>query len=216
MNKYQNRYEAGKTLGQQLSAYADRTDVIVFALPRGGVPVGFEIAKALSAPLDVFIVRKLGVPEHRELAMGAIATGGAKILNDYVINDLNISQHAIQAVLLEEQQELKRREKAYRGDQPFPSLKNKIVILVDDGIATGASIRAAIKALQQFSPARLVVAVPVADKSICAEIRPLVDEFICPLQPSSLYAVGAWYDDFSQTEDEEVYSLLRQTKEMNL
>ena len=212
MDRYLNRKEAGQILAKALNAYADRDNVVVLALPRGGVPVAYEIAKELHAPLDVFIVRKLGVPGHSELAMGAIAMGGAMVFNDEIVNDLQIPESAIQAVIAKEEQELKRRNMAYRGGHPFPSLKGKIVILVDDGIATGATIRAAIKALRQLHPATLIVAVPVADKSICDQIKPSVDYFYCPMQPYSLYAVGAWYDDFSQTEDEEVYTLLKEAK----
>lgn len=215
MDKYVNRTTAGKILAKELMNYANRDDVIVLALPRGGVPVAFEIAKVLHAPLDVFIVRKLGVPGHRELAMGAIAMGDATVFNDEIITDNNIPIHAIQAVMAEEKQELKRREIAYRGDQPFPVLKNKIVILVDDGIATGASMRAAIKALKVFMPAKIIIAVPVAEKFMCENMQSLVDDLICPMQPTYFNAVGAWYDDFSQTEDEEVFALLKMAREFN-
>lgn len=212
MDKYLNRQHAGEVLAHALRAYADRDNVIVLALPRGGVPVAFEVAKQLHAPLDVFIVRKLGVPGHRELAMGAIAMGNAIVFNDDIVQELQISERDIKSVIAEEEQELKRRDAAYRGNHTFPSLRDKIVILVDDGIATGATMRAAIQALRQLKPESLIVAVPVADKSICEKIQPLVDHLYCPLQPLSLHAVGAWYDDFSQTEDEEVYSLLKQAK----
>lgn len=213
MDRYSNRREAGEILATQLAAYASRDDVIVLALPRGGVPVAFEIAKALLAPLDVFIVRKLGVPGHSELAMGAIAIGGATVFNEDIIEDLQISQEAIQKVIKDEKKELDRRSLVYRGDKPFPQLENKIVILVDDGIATGATIRAAITSLKEFKPARIIVAVPVADKKICQQLSPIVDELICPLQPTQLYAVGGWYEDFSQTEDEEVFLLLNKAAE---
>jgi putative phosphoribosyl transferase len=212
MEKYRNRQEAGKVLAQELRAFSDRNDVIVLALPRGGVPVAFEIVKALHVPLDVFIVRKLGVPGHSELAMGAIAMGGAHVFNDEIIRDLSISPETIQRIIETEQQELKRRESAYRGNHTFPPLKDTTVILVDDGIATGATMRAAIKALRQLNPAAIVVAVPVADKQMCEKFEPLVDSLICPLRPSNFFAVGPWYDDFSQTEDEEVYTLLKQAK----
>jgi predicted phosphoribosyltransferase len=213
MDKYLNRTAAGKSLANQLIEYANRDDVIVLALPRGGVPVAFEIAKALHVPLDVFIVRKLGVPQHRELAMGAIATGDISVFNDEIISEYNIPIHAIQAVMAEEKQELKRRENAYRGNQPFPVLKNKMVILVDDGIATGASMRAAIKALKVFMPAKIIIAVPVAEKMMCETMQSLADDLVCPMQPVFFNAVGAWYDDFSQTEDEEVYTLLKKARE---
>lgn len=211
-NKYRDRVEAGTILAQQLSAYANRNDVLVLALPRGGVPVAFEIAKSLSAPLDVFIVRKLGVPGHSELAMGAIAMGGIHVFNNDILQELNISQDELKAVIAKEEQELKRRETAYRGDHPFPSIKDKTIILVDDGIATGASMRAAIKALRELKPASIVVAVPVADKHMCENMQPLVDRLVCPLQPMHFYAVGAWYDDFAQTEDEEVFTLLNEAQ----
>jgi putative phosphoribosyl transferase len=208
MERYRNRQDAGLVLADALREYAGREDVIVLALPRGGVPVAFEVAKALHVPLDVFIVRKLGVPGHVELAMGALATSGVVIFNQHIIQELNISEQAIQSVIDQETQELKRREKAYRGDKPPHTFKGKIVILIDDGIATGASMRAAVKAIRQLHPTKLVVAVPVAEQQICLEIANIADQFICPLRPVHFYAVGAWYDDFSQTEDEEVHALL--------
>ena len=213
MDKYLNRTEAGQILAKELKEYSDRDDVIVLALPRGGVPVAFEVAKTLHAPLDVFIVRKLGVPQQKELAMGAIAMGDTSVFNDDIIAEFNIPIHVIQAVMAEEKQELKRREIAYRDDIPFPELKNKIVILIDDGIATGASMRAAIKALKVFMPAKIIIAVPVAEKFMCANIKSLADELICPMQPVYFNAVGLWYEDFSQTEDEEVYKLLKMARE---
>jgi putative phosphoribosyl transferase len=213
MDRYTDRLHAGKVLADNLLDYQNRDDVIVLALPRGGVPVGYEIAKTLHAPLDVFIVRKLGVPGHSELAMGALATGGACVFNESIIRDLSIPQYAIEGVIEEEKKELKRRETVYRGNKAFPDLKNKIVILVDDGIATGASIKAAIKALDQLQPKSIVVAVPVADKYICSEIELSVDQMICPLQTNNLQAVGLWYHDFSQTEDEEVHAYLRASQE---
>lgn len=212
MEKYRNRQEAGKFLAQSLQGYANRPDVYILALPRGGVPVAYEIAKTLHAPLDVFIVRKLGVPGHTELAMGAVAVGGIHVFNDEIIRDLRISDDEIQAIIAKEQEEIKRRESLYRGNTAFPSLKDKTVILVDDGIATGATMRAAILALRQVQPAELVVAVPVAEKTLCDKMQLLVDKLICPLRPTHFYAVGAWYDDFSQTEDDEVYTLLNDAK----
>lgn len=209
MEKYTDRVMAGKILATHLSDYANRKDVIVLALPRGGVPVANEIANALHAPLDVFIVRKLGVPGHAELAMGAIASGDTVVFNDDIISDLDISRDSISRVMEDEKRELKRREQAYRGNQPFPVLSNKIIVLVDDGIATGASMRAAIASLKKFGPAKIVVAVPVAEKILADEMEMMVDDFICPLRPKQFYAVGAWYQDFSQTEDEEVHALLK-------
>ncbi|OGT60422.1 MAG: phosphoribosyl transferase [Gammaproteobacteria bacterium RIFCSPHIGHO2_12_FULL_43_28] len=212
IQNYSNREEAGKILAKLLHSYAGQKDALVLALPRGGVPVAYEIAKALHLPLDVFIVRKLGVPGHSELAMGAIAMGGATVFNDDIVHELQISQTEINRVIATEEQELLRRQAVYRGDKPFPPLRGKTIILVDDGVATGATIRSAILSLKKVQPATLIVAVPVADRSICKILQPLVDEFYCPLQPDQLYAVGAWYEDFSQTEDEEVFSLLRKAE----
>lgn len=208
MNKYLNRYEAGKMLAEQLKGYAKQKNMLVLALPRGGVPVAYEIAKALSLPLDVFIVRKLGVPGHEELAMGALASGNVTVFNEDVINSLQISKERIQEVIEAEGQELRRRELAYRGDAPFPSLTGKTILLVDDGIATGATMRAALKALRQSHPASIVIAVPVAEISTCKKMATIADKIVCPLQPVYFNAVGAWYEDFAQTEDKEVYSLL--------
>lgn len=212
MDKYQDRRQAGQVLARALSTYADRDNVIVLALPRGGVPVAYEIAKSLHAPLDVFIVRKLGVPGHEELALGAIATGDIYIFNEDIIGELQVSKQQIETVIKQESNELKRRELAYRGNRPFPDLQNKIVILVDDGIATGATMRAAIKSLRLLKPKNIIVAVPVAAKEMCDVMQNEVDQFYCPLRPVSFYAVGAWYQDFSQTEDEEVYTLLKAAK----
>jgi putative phosphoribosyl transferase len=207
--KYQNRQEAGKILAAHLMAYANKPDVIVLALPRGGVPVAYEIAKNLHASLDVFIVRKLGVPGHKELAMGAIASGDAHVFNEDIVRDLQISPEEIRAVMRNEKNELKRRESLYRQNKFFPSLLNKIVILVDDGIATGATARVAIKALRELQPLKLILAVPVAQNTMSTQLRQEVDEYVCPLQPDDLGAVGTWYVDFSQTEDDEVYEILR-------
>ncbi|MGM9454615.1 phosphoribosyltransferase [Legionella bozemanae] len=207
---YDDRYQAGRVLVGLLKNYAKRTDVIVLALPRGGVPVGYEIAQKLSLPLDIFIVRKLGVPGHEELAMGAIASGGITVLNEEIVNLLHISTEAIDTIQKSEQEELLRREQVYRGKKPFPELSGKTIILVDDGIATGYTMRAAIAALKQKKPAKLIVAIPVAARSTCDEIAPLVDEIICPMRPVNFYAVGLWYNDFSQTTDEEVMQLLQQ------
>ncbi len=207
---YDDRYQAGRVLVDLLKNYAKRTDVIVLALPRGGVPVGYEIAQKLSLPLDIFIVRKLGVPGHEELAMGAIASGGITVLNEEIVNLLHISTESIDTIQKSEQEELLRREQVYRGKKPFPELSGKTIILVDDGIATGYTMRAAIAALKQKKPAKLIVAIPVAARSTCDEIAPLVDEIICPMRPVNFYAVGLWYNDFSQTTDEEVMQLLQQ------
>lgn len=210
MEKFFDRYEAGKILAEHLKSYVKKSNTIVLALPRGGVPVAYEIAKALSIPLDVFIVRKLGVPGHEEFAMGAIATGGTIVFNEEIVRELNISKSAIDQVIQLEKQELRRRESTYRDNRrPFPILKDKTIILVDDGIATGATMRAAIKALRQQKPASIIIAVPVAEFSICIEMEELVDKIICPLRPYQLYAVGAWYENFSQTSDEEVFELLK-------
>jgi predicted phosphoribosyltransferase len=206
--RFRNRSEAGQILGGRLADYAGRPDVLVLALPRGGVPVAFEVAQALAAPLDVFIVRKLGVPGYQELAMGAIAEGGELVLNDDVVTALNLTSHVIHAAAARERHELERRERVYRGDRPAPRIRDRVVILVDDGIATGATIRAAIKAIHQREPARLIVAVPTASLRTADEIRPLVDDFICDITPEPFYAVGVWYEDFSQTTDDEVRDLL--------
>ncbi len=208
MNRYRDRYHAGKLLAQQLHAYANKENAIVLALPRGGVPVAYEIAMQLNIPLDLFIVRKLGVPGHAELAMGALAMDGVMVLNQDIIRMVNISKDEIDVVRQKEEVELARRMKAYRGDKPYPDIRNKLVILVDDGIATGASMRVALKALRQMQPECIVVAVPVADQQVIDELEPLTDAFICPLRPEHLQAVGVWYEDFSQTEDGEVQKLL--------
>lgn len=212
MEKYANRKNAGEVLAVELRNYANRKDVIVLALPRGGVPVGFEIAKSLHVPLDVFLVRKLGVPGQSELAMGAIAMGNTRIFNQDIVTELNISKAAIEKIIDKEQQELKRRETVYRGHHAFPSLKDKTVILVDDGIATGATMRAAITALRQLRPASIVAAVPVAEKSMCEKMQSLVEHLICPMRLVDFRAVGEWYEDFSQTEDEEVRELLKKAR----
>jgi putative phosphoribosyl transferase len=210
---FRDRRQAGRVLAVHLSPYAHRPNVLVLALPRGGVPVGFEIAKALHVPLDVFLVRKLGLPGQEELAMGAIASGGVRVLNEDVVNALDIAPEMIDAVAAEEQQELERRERAYRDDRPLPEIRGKIVILADDGLATGSSMRAAIRALRQLQPARIVVAVPVGARQTCEEIGLEADEVICARMPEPFYAVGTWYADFSQTSDAEVYDLLGQAVE---
>ncbi len=203
-----NRTEAGRLLAKKLTAYANRSDVLVLGLPRGGVPVAFEVAKALNLPLDICLVRKLGVPGHKELAMGAIAMGGVMVLNDEVIKWRRISRQAIDAVARRERLELRRRDRLYRGDRPIPDLRNRTVILIDDGIATGSTLRAAIAALRKLQPKSIVVAVPVAPPSTCNQLQAEVDEVVCLRTPEPLSSISLWYEDFSQTTDEEVRHLL--------
>jgi len=205
---YRDRKEAGRVLAAGLSDFAGRPDVLVLALPRGGVPVAYEVATALDAPLDVFLVRKLGVPGHAELAFGAIASGGVRLLNADVVDALGISPEMVDAVADEEAEELARREVAYRDGRPAPDVRGRTVILVDDGLATGASMRAAVAAVRRGGPARIVVAVPVGAPSTCFELSEEVDRVVCPLTPERFHAVGLWYRDFSQTSDEEVRGLL--------
>jgi predicted phosphoribosyltransferase len=205
---FRDRREAGQALATELAAYAHRPDVLVLALPRGGVPVAYEVARALGVPLDVFLVRKLGVPGHEELAMGAVATGGVRVLNDDIVTGLRIPPHVIDAVAAGEQQELMRRQRLYRGDRPPPDVRGRTVILVDDGLATGATMQAAVQALRQQQPARIVVAVPIAAAETCDALREEVDDVICAVTPEPFYAVGLWYGDFAQTTDEEVRDLL--------
>jgi len=205
---FRDRREAGRLLATKLAAYAHRPDVIVLALPRGGVPVAYEVARALGAPLDVFLVRKLGVPGYEELAMGAVATGGVRVLNDQIVAGLRIPGHVIEAVAEAEQQELARRERVYRGDRPPPDVRHRTVILVDDGLATGATMQAAIKALRALPPARIVVAVPTGSPETCEQLKAQADEVICAITPEPFHAVGLWYEDFTQTTDEEVRDLL--------
>jgi putative phosphoribosyl transferase len=203
-----DRREAGAGLATRLQHLAGRRDVVVLALPRGGVPVAYEIAKVLKAPLDVFVVRKLGLPGHAELAMGAIASGDVRVLNEDVLAWQRPPDEVIEAVTRAEQQELKRRERAYRGDRPQLSLHGRVVILVDDGLATGSTMRAAVLAVRRANPARIVVAVPVGARETCAAMRTIADEVICLYTPDPFSAVGLWYLDFSQTTDEEVRRLL--------
>ena len=208
-----DRTAAGRQLAAKLAEYADCSDVLVLALPRGGVPVAFEVARALHAPLDVFLVRKLGVPGHEELAMGAIATGGVRVLNEDVVRMLQVPDDVLDAVAAEQLQELQRRERAYRGDRPPPDVRGRTVILVDDGLATGSTMRAAVAALRRQGPARIVVAVPVGAPETCAEFQDEADAVVCARTPEPFYAVGLWYEDFSQTTDEEVRELLEQAAE---
>lgn len=208
MAGFRDRVEAGRILAQELSDLAGRGDVIVLALPRGGVPVGSEIADALEAPLDVFVVRKLGVPGHEELAFGAIATGGVRVLNDEVVQTLRLSDEVIETVAAREEAELDRRLRRYRGDRPSPEVEDRSVVLVDDGLATGSTMRAAITAIKKFEPRRLVVAVPVGAASTCGELRQMADRVVCVLTPEPMTAISMWYEDFAQTSDEEVRELL--------
>src|SRR5882757_239081 len=207
---FRDRREAGRVLAEKLAAYANRPDVLVLALPRGGVPVAYEVARALGAPLDVFVVRKLGVPGYEELAMGAVATGGVRVLNDQLVERLGIPEPMIDAVAARERQELARSERLYRGNRPPPDVRGRTVILVDDGLATGATMYAAIEALRQQNPARIVVAVPTASPETCEEMKTKADGVICAITPEPFHAVGRRYRDFSQTTDEEVGVLLAQ------
>ena len=207
--RFHDRVDAGRVLAADLvRGYGGRADVLVLALPRGGVPVGYEVARALGAPLDVFIVRKLGLPMYEELAMGAIASGGVRVMNPHVLETNPVSECQIEMVAAREQAELERRERAYRDGRPAPEMRGRTVILVDDGLATGASMRAAALALRALEPARIVVAVPVAAEETCDEFRGEVDDVVCTLTPEPFLGVGRWYEDFSQTTDEEVRTLL--------
>lgn len=205
---FKNRTVAGQVLAKKLADYANRSNVLVLALPRGGVPVGFEVARALNAPLDVLVVRKLGVPDNEELAMGAIASGGVRILNQSIVNDIQISDEVIARVAVQEERELERRESMYQGDRPFPNLKGQTVILVDDGLATGATMWAAIIAVRQQQPKEIVIAVPVAAPETCEEMQSKVEKIFCANTPSPFYSVGMWYEKFPQTTDDEVRELL--------
>jgi erythromycin esterase-like protein/predicted phosphoribosyltransferase len=211
-HRFRNRVEAGRLLAGRLREYAGRDDVVVLALPRGGVPVGFEIARALEAPLDVFLVRKLGVPGHEEVALGAIATGGTRVLNTRAIESLNIPVEWIEAIDAKERRELERRERVYREGRPPPELAGRTVILVDDGLATGSTMWAAVHAVRQEDPARVLVAVPVADPDVCEAMREVADEVVCLMTPKPFRAVGVWYEDFSQTSDAEVRELLARAR----
>lgn len=213
MTLFIDRVDAGRQLTDKLLAYEKARNAIVLALPRGGVPVAFEIAKTLQLPLDVFIVRKIGLPWYAELAMGAIASGDVIVLNQDVIQHANVSVQDIQIIVAKEQEELNRREKIYRKDRVFPSLKNTTVILVDDGVATGATMSAAITALKKHGCHKIIVAVPVAPIEIYEKLRSSVDELICLQMPEPFFAIGSWYLDFSQTSDDEVLQLLERAQQ---
>jgi len=211
MKPFKDRNQAGALLAERLVAlgYDRQPNLLVFGLPRGGVPVAFQVARRLGAPLDVWVVRKLGIPGHEELAMGAIASGGGRVLNQEIVDSLQVSADTLAAVEQQQRAELQRRERLYRGNRPFPDLKGKTVLLVDDGLATGATMKAAIAAARQHHPARLVVAVPVAPPDTVAEIQALVDEVVCLETPAFFQAVGLWYEHFPQISDEEVLALLQ-------
>ena len=206
---FPDRRAAGRELAERLRKYTGRDDILVLALPRGGVPVAYEVAAALGAPLDLFLVRKLGTPGHRELAMGAIASGGVRVLNDDVVRWYGIAPGAIEAVAQEEQRELERREREYREGRPAQSAKAKTIILIDDGLATGSTMKAAVQAMKAQDPARVIVAVPVGARETCAELASIADEVVCARMPEPFSAVGQWYVDFDQTTDDEVKQLLR-------
>ena len=210
--EFRDRAEAGRRLAAELHGYAGRDDVVVLALPRGGVPVAAEVARELGAPLDVFLVRKIGLPGHEEFAMGAIASGGVAMINEHVVRTYGVSRAQIDAVVARERQELERRERRYRGDNLIPSLAGKVVILVDDGLATGSSMRAAVEAVRGLGPAKIIVAVPIAPAETCEALAPVVDRVVCALTPEPFYAVGLWYQDFSQTTDDEVIHILQSVR----
>jgi len=210
--RFQDRTDAGRRLAGRLGTYASRNDVLVLGLPRGGVPVAFEIATALDAPLDVFIVRKLGLPGHEEFGIGAIASGGIRVVDDAVLRAYDVDPDALERVTARERLELERREQLYRDDRPFPVVEGRIVILVDDGLATGSTMRAAIAALRRKRPNKIVVAVPVGARETCAAMTRLVEEVVCLETPDPFYAVGLWYEDFEQTSDAEVHDLLERAE----
>jgi putative phosphoribosyl transferase len=209
---YRDRFEAGRVLAKLLQQYRGRPDAIVLALPRGGVPVGFEVAKELQLPLDVFIVRKIGMPRQRELAMGAIASGGALVLDPSMVRMAGLNEAELNAIIERERREIERREREYRGDRPPADVHGKTVILVDDGLATGSTMRAAALALRSRSPKKLVVAVPVGARSTCDELQGEADEVVCAARPEDFHAVGLWYEDFTQTTDGEVRELLERAR----
>ena len=210
---FRDRTDAGKTLAKRVLASVQDPDLLVLALPRGGVPVGFEVARALRAELDIFLVRKLGLPSHEELAIGAIASGGVRVLNEELVKELGLPLTLVDQVTAREKRELTRREELYRQGRPALPVRDRTVVLVDDGLATGASMKAASQALRLQKPKRIVVAVPVAAEETCNEFRMTVDEIVCAYTPEPFMAVGIWYQDFSQTTDEEVQRLLRQAEQ---
>ena len=209
---FADRIEAGRALARLLGAYAHRDDVLILALPRGGVPVAFEVAQALDVPLDIFVVRKLGLPTNEELAMGALASGNVRVLNEEVVNSFGISESIIEAVAEKERVELERRERLYRGNAPFPAVGDKTIVLVDDGLATGSTMRAAVAALRRRHPHRIIVAVPVAPPSTCEILRSEADEVVTVATPEPFYAVGQWYKVFDQTTDWQVRDLYERSK----
>jgi predicted phosphoribosyltransferase len=211
ITRFRDRTEAGELLAEELISYSEKPNVLVLALPRGGVPVGVQVARKLSVPLDVFIVRKLGLPGHPELAMGAIAIGGVRVINRDVVDGLQIPELVIDAVAAQEQEELMRRRHAYRGDLPAPQVRGKTVILVDDGIATGSTMIVAVAALRQLGAGHIVAAAPVIARSTFSQIRNAADEVVAVMVPEEFHGVGQWYEDFSQTTDEEVHQLLSET-----
>ncbi len=212
IKKIRNRIEAGQMLAKKLQHFASQDGVLVLALPRGGVPVGYEIAKALKLPLDIFLVRKLGVPGQEELALGAIATGNVIVFNEEIVQSLALNQIDINEIIAKEQRVLTERNLKYRGNQNPPDIKNRTVILVDDGIATGATIRAALKAIRKLGSLNIIIAVPVAPPDVLNQFSQLADQLICLATPSPFFAIGNWYEDFSQTSDEEVITLLEKAK----
>lgn len=212
MNRFRDRGDAGRKLARRLSHYQGRDDVIVLALPRGGLPVGAEVAESLGASMDVFLVRKLGVPGHEELAMGAIASGGVRVVDDRVLSQAQVQADDLARVLAKEDRELRRRERLYRGDRPYPYVTDKVVILVDDGLATGSSVRAAIRGVRGLSPKAIVVGVPVAPPEVCAAIKKDVDEVVCVLRPPMMLGIGGHYERFPQLTDDDVRALLDQVE----
>ncbi|MEW5853352.1 MAG: phosphoribosyltransferase [Myxococcota bacterium] len=212
LERYKDRRHAGMVIAAELAHLAERRDVVVLALPRGGVPVAYEVARALRAPLDVFVVRKLGVPWQEELAMGAIASGNVRVVNRQVVSELGLREEDINAVAEREKVELERRERAYRGGRPAPDIRGKTVILVDDGVATGTTMRAALQALKQLGPTHVIVAVGVAPTVTVRLLEHDADEVVCPLQPAFMYAISPWFDRFGQTSDDEVRELLSRAR----
>ncbi len=206
---FRDRNDAGQELATLLKEYANRSDVVVLGLPRGGVPVAHQVANALAAPLDIFLVRKLGAPGQEELALGAIASGGTRVLNHRIIKELGIPEETVFEIARQQNEELERRERAFRGDRPSLNVTGKVVILIDDGLATGSTMRAAARALRQLRPAKLVIAVPVGARTVCDSMRAEADEVVCVHVPDNFFAVGQWYRNFEQTTDDEVTDFLK-------